>query len=58
MAFGDALNDMDMIRYAGVGVAMGNGHPSLKEAADRVALTNDEDGVAAVIEEYLKNCLK
>ena len=37
MAFGDALNDMDMIRYAGVGVAMGNGHPSLKEAADRVA---------------------
>ena len=56
MAFGDALNDMDMIRYAGVGVAMGNGHPSLKEAADRVALTNDEDGVAAVIEEYLKNC--
>ena len=57
MAFGDAQNDIDMIRYAGVGVAMGNGHPALKEAADRVTLTNDEDGVALVIEEYLEHFL-
>lgn len=55
MAFGDAQNDLDMIHYAGVGVAMGNGHPQLKEAADRVTLTNDEDGVGVVIREYLKN---
>lgn len=57
MAFGDAQNDIDMIRYAGVGVAMGNGHPALKEAADWVTLTNDEDGVALVIEEYLEHFL-
>lgn len=57
MAFGDAQNDIDMIRYAGVGVSMGNGHPALKEAADRVTLTNDEDGVALVIEEYLEHFL-
>ena len=53
-AFGDAENDCDMIRYAGLGVAMGNGHPLLQEAADMVTVSNEEDGVALVIEQILK----
>lgn len=52
-AFGDAENDSDMIAYVGLGVAMGNAVPELKAVADRVTLTNDEDGVAVVIEELL-----
>jgi hydroxymethylpyrimidine pyrophosphatase-like HAD family hydrolase len=42
-----------MIRYAGIGVAMANAVPIIKEAADVVTLSNQEDGVAAVIEEYV-----
>ena len=53
-AFGDAENDCDMIRYAGLGIAMGNGHPLLQEAADMVTVSNEEDGVALVIEQILK----
>lgn len=49
MAFGDGLNDRTMIEAAGVGVAMGNAHPSIKEIADLIAPTCDEDGVGAVI---------
>ena len=52
-AFGDGVNDLTMIRAAGLGVAMGNGVPALKAAADRVALTNEEDGVAVLLEELL-----
>jgi len=51
LAFGDSDNDLEMIRYAGVGVAMGNAHGAVKQAADRVTATCDEDGVALVIEE-------
>lgn len=49
-AFGDAENDREMIRWAGLGVAMGNADPMTKEAADLVAATNQEDGVARVLE--------
>jgi Cof subfamily protein (haloacid dehalogenase superfamily) len=52
MAFGDADNDIEMIRNAGVGVAMGNGSPGLKEAADYVAGGNDEDGIGFFLKEY------
>ena len=45
-AFGDADNDCDMIEYAGAGIAMGNACESLKDAADYVTLSNDEDGLA------------
>lgn len=53
MAFGDGLNDLEMIRAAGIGVAMENGYPELKQAADRVAPDCDSSGVAAVIREIL-----
>lgn len=53
VAFGDNLNDVEMLRFAGRGVAMGNALPETKQAADEVTLTNDEDGVAAVIESLL-----
>ena len=45
MAFGDALNDLSMLREAGIGVAMGNSEPALKEAADYVAGDIDSDGL-------------
>jgi Cof subfamily protein (haloacid dehalogenase superfamily) len=53
MAFGDNPNDLDMIKAAGLGVAMGNAHPELKRVADLIADTNDNDGVAKVIREYI-----
>ena len=51
MAFGDGANDVTMVRMAGVGVAMSNACPEVLAAADRVTLSNDEDGVAAVLRE-------
>jgi Cof subfamily protein (haloacid dehalogenase superfamily) len=53
VAIGDNHNDIGMIRFAGLGVAMGNAHDEVKAAADYVTLSNAEDGVAAVIEELL-----
>lgn len=53
MAFGDSDNDNSMLEYAGVSVAMGNAPAHMKAAADIVAPTNAEHGVAAVIEQYL-----
>ena len=55
MAIGDAPNDLGMIQWAGVGVAMANGWDYLKQAADITAPANDEDGVAYVIENYILN---
>ena len=52
LAFGDGTNDISMLRQAGTGVAMGNAAPEAQEAADRVTGTNDEDGIAAILEEY------
>lgn len=52
-AFGDMPNDLPLIEWAGLGVAVGNAHPVLRDAADEVTGTNDEDGVAAVIERIL-----
>lgn len=51
IAFGDNNNDVEMLRWAGTGVAMGNALDEVKELADLVAPTNDEHGVAAVLEE-------
>ena len=50
-AFGDGLNDLSMVEMAGVGVAMANAVPEVKRAASRLAPSNDEDGVAAVLEQ-------
>jgi len=52
MAIGDGPNDHDMICYAGLGVAVSNAHPLVLEAADVVAPSNIEDGVAVAIEKY------
>lgn len=53
MAIGDGENDVSMIRMAGVGVAMDNALDLVKQYADEITLTNDEDGVAAVIERLI-----
>jgi len=53
IAIGDSLNDVPMIREAGLGVAMGNDQESVKAIADVVALTNAEDGVARIIEAHI-----
>jgi Cof subfamily protein (haloacid dehalogenase superfamily) len=53
VAFGDALNDVEMLRWAGHGVAMAHAEPVVQEAADETTATNDEDGVARVIERLL-----
>ncbi|QNK56187.1 Cof-type HAD-IIB family hydrolase [Paenibacillus sp. PAMC21692] len=53
IAAGDSLNDIAAIREAGLGVAMGNAQQVVKEAADAVTLTNDENGVAEIIKKYI-----
>lgn len=50
IAFGDSGNDYDMLQFAGCGVAMGNALKSIKDAADRVTETNNDDGVARELE--------
>ena len=50
---GDGFNDISMVRYAGVGVAMGNAQPALKEAADYITDTNDNDGLVQVIDTFI-----
>lgn len=54
LAVGDGFNDISMIQYAGLGVAMANAQPPVKAQADLVlAYTNDEDGVARFVSELL-----
>ena len=50
VAFGDSINDIYMIHTAGVGVAVENARDELKEVADYICPSNDNDGVAEVIE--------
>lgn len=55
IACGDGFNDMSMIKYAGVGVAMANAQDEVKEAADMVTgKSNDEDGLLEVVEKYFR----
>lgn len=53
IAIGDNFNDVHMIKNAGLGVAMNNGSPVVKEVASVVAPSNDKDGVAVVLERYI-----
>ena len=53
MAIGDNLNDLEMLQNAGIAVAMSNSVEAIKEMADRITLSCDEDGVALAIEEIL-----
>jgi Cof subfamily protein (haloacid dehalogenase superfamily) len=50
---GDAGNDIHMIQFAGLGVAMGNAFPEIKEVADYITLSNEENGVAHVIDKFV-----
>jgi Cof subfamily protein (haloacid dehalogenase superfamily) len=52
VAFGDMPNDVPMLRWAGLGVAMGNAHPEAIEAADEVTSPNTDDGLARVLERW------
>ncbi|AZR72237.1 hypothetical protein BBF96_01780 [Anoxybacter fermentans] len=53
IAIGDGLNDLEMVKWAGLGVAVANAHPELKEAADYVTGSCDEEGVAQVIDKFI-----
>ena len=52
VAFGDMPNDLPMLAWAGCSVAMGNAHDDVLAVADEVTSTNDEDGVAQVLERW------
>ena len=53
ICFGDNYNDMEMLQYAGLGIAVDNGVKELKEIADYVTGSNNEDGVAKAIEKFV-----
>lgn len=53
MACGDSLNDMAMLEEAGFGVAMANGEPEVLEMADYIAPSNEEEGVAFMVEKFV-----
>ena len=52
---GDGYNDISMIEYAGTGVAMGNAQPVVKESADFITKSNDEDGILHVVNLYMRD---
>lgn len=51
IAFGDGKNDIEMLRWAGIGVAMGNAKAELKDAADRVCGASWEEGISSTLKE-------
>ena len=53
VAFGDMPNDLPMLAWAGHAVAVANAHPDVRAAADEVTASNDDDGVALVVERLL-----
>ena len=53
MAFGDNYNDLTMIGYAGMGVAMGNGEAEVKKIANYVCPSNDDDGIADTLNKFV-----
>ncbi|HLH61755.1 MAG TPA: Cof-type HAD-IIB family hydrolase [Ktedonobacteraceae bacterium] len=53
VAFGDNHNDIGMLQFAGLGIAMGNAHDEVKKQADYVTASNAEEGVARAIEELI-----
>ena len=55
IAIGDNFNDKKMIEKAGLGVAMGESRIDIKEAANEVTTSNEEDGVAKILQKYYKN---
>lgn len=57
VAIGDSYNDLSMFEVAGLSVAMANAPAQVRQAADRIALTNNADGVAVFIEQLLQSSL-
>ena len=57
MAFGDFDNDVEMLAWAGLGIAMGNAAPEVKRVAKHVTATNEESGVALAVHAYLDGAL-
>lgn len=55
IAIGDGYNDLSMIKFAGMGIAMGNAQEPVKKAARYITLTNEEDGVALAVEKFVLN---
>ncbi|GLB47225.1 sugar phosphate phosphatase [Philodulcilactobacillus myokoensis] len=55
MAIGDQGNDVSMVKYAGSGIAMGNGIPDVKSVANHITKTNQENGVAYAINHWALN---
>jgi Cof subfamily protein (haloacid dehalogenase superfamily) len=53
IAIGDNYNDMNMIEFAGLGIAMGNAPEQVKQIANDITLSNDEDGVAEALKKYI-----
>ncbi len=53
IAFGDGQNDASMLEYSGIGVAMANAVDSLKEIADEITLSNEEDGIAESLYKHI-----
>ena len=53
IACGDGFNDLSMIKFAGLGVAMSNAQKIVKRNADYITFTNDENGVAHVVDKYI-----
>ena len=58
ICIGDAGNDIHMIKYAGLGVAMGNAFPEVKRVANFITKTNEQDGVAHIINKFILNVEK
>ncbi|MET9270070.1 HAD-IIB family hydrolase [Kribbella sp. NPDC003557] len=54
IAFGDSVNDLPMLAWAGTAYGMANAHPEVLAVVERTAPANDEDGVAAVLEEFFQ----
>ena len=54
IAIGDGYNDLSMIKFAGLGIAMGNAQEPVKKAANYITLTNEEDGVAEAIDRFIQ----
>lgn len=55
IAMGDGYNDLSMIQFAGLGIAMGNAQEPVKKAANYITLSNEEDGVAEAIDKFFTN---
>lgn len=53
LAIGDSYNDMAMIEWAGIGVAMGNARKTVKEAADYITAGNEDEGVAVALQRFV-----